>query len=46
MESGAAARLDAAAFLGAWRRFDADGKFFGEGGTRVGGPHGGWGGCL
>ncbi|XP_058687107.1 secretagogin [Poecile atricapillus] len=27
MESGADGRLDAAAFLGAWRRFDADGKW-------------------
>lgn len=27
MESGAERRLDAAAFLGAWRRFDADGKW-------------------
>lgn len=27
MESGAVRRLDAAAFLGAWRRFDADGKW-------------------
>ncbi|NWZ30994.1 SEGN protein, partial [Asarcornis scutulata] len=34
--SGAAARLDAAAFLGAWRRFDADGKFFLGGGTHNG----------
>lgn len=33
MESGTDRRLDAAAFLGAWRRCDADGKWE----TRVGG---------
>lgn len=33
MESGAEGRLDAAAFLGAWRRFDADGKWGQHGGS-------------